>query len=400
MISHADLTRRLEKLANSAALSACSSQVNDEFEKGKVVTHSINDVERHEAERRFPAADATKAHIVPRAIELSTLSEVATATMNFSPDRKIYAGSFGNVYKGMLPDGQEVAIKRKRVDSGARGTDAFHAEVRVLSPLHHKHIIRLVGCCVMDKEEHPFWKKKIVEERILIFEYMKNGSLSDHLHGPSTSSSSSSSYSPSPVVSSWKTRIEILLGVSRAIEYLHSYAVPPVIHHGIRPSNILLDSSWSPRLSSFDVAVQVGCFGEVEAGEISSSTTVFGTLGYLDPEYLVTGQVRPASDVYSFGVVMLEVLSGRGPIFYSMEHGDGPMDLVCQALPLIDAGQLLHLLDRRPAEEPTPRQLEAADLVARTAAHCLQENGDDRPAMSDVVTRLQAALELVRCDDE
>lgn len=327
-----------------------------------------------------------------------TLAEVATATMNFSPDKKICAGSFGNVYKGMLPDGREVAIKRKRVDSGAWEMEAFRAEVTVLSLLHHKHIIRLVGCCVMDKEEHRslFRQKKMLEERILIFEYMKNGSLFDHLHGPSTSSSSSSY---SPVVSSWKTRIEILLGVSRAIEYLHSYAVPPVIHRDIKPSNILLGSSWSPRLSGFDLAS--GC--SPEGRENSITTAVVGTIGYIDPGYLRTGQVRLASDVYSFGVVMLVVLSGRRPILHSKEEhgdGDGPMDLVSHALPLIDAGQLLHLLDRRPAEEPTPRQLEAADLVARTAAHCLQENGDDRPTMSDVVTRLQAALELVRCDDE
>lgn len=437
MISHADLTRRLEKLANSAALSTCSSQdaqdvpassstshsnpearaeeVNDEFEKGEVVTQSINEVERHEAGHQDAvqtssvrksrswwhdvisskkAADAVKAHVVPRAIELFSLSELAKATMDFALDREIGEGSFSNVYRGMLPDGREVAIERKKVDSSARGMEAFRAEVTIQSLLHHKHIIRLVGCCVMEEEEHwsLFQKKNMVEKRLLVFEYMENGSLFDHLHGPSTSSFS-------PVTASWKTRIEILLGVSRAIEYLHSYATPAVIHCDIKSSNILLDSSWSPRLSSFDIAVSCD---EAECVDIC----VRGTLGYLDPEFVRTRTLKPASDVYNFGVVMLEVLSGRRAICrWKEDHGDGdgdsPMDsLVNHALPLIDAGQVLHLLDRRPAEEPTPRQLEAADLVARTAAHCLQENGDDRPAMSDVVTRLQAALELVRCDDE
>ncbi|XP_052135475.1 putative serine/threonine-protein kinase-like protein CCR3 isoform X2 [Oryza glaberrima] len=437
MISHADLTRRLEKLANSAALSTCSSQdaqevpasssvnhsnpearaeeVNDEFEKSDVVTQSINDVERHEAGHQDAvqtlsvrksrswwhdvisskkAADAVKAHVVPRAIELFSLAELAKATMDFTLDREIGKGIFSSVYRGVLPDGREVAIERKKVDSSAGGMEAFRAEVTIQSLLHHKHIIRLVGCCVMEEEEHwsLFQKKNMVEKRLLVFEYMENGSLFDHLHGPSTSSFS-------PVTASWKTRIEILLGVSRAIEYLHSYATPAVIHCDIKSSNILLDSSWSPRLSGFDIAVSCD---EAECVDIC----VRGTLGYLDPEFVRTRTLKPASDVYNFGVVMLEVLSGRRAICrWKEDHGDGdgdsPMDsLVNHALPLIDAGQVLHLLDRRPAEEPTPRQLEAADLVARTAAHCLQENGDDRPAMSDVVTRLQAALELVRCDDE
>lgn len=315
--------------------------------------------------------------------------------MDFALDRQIGQGSFGNVYKGMLHDGREVAIKRKSVYSSALGIEEFRAVVTIQSLLHHKHIVRLVGCCVME-EDRSLFRKKMVDERLLIFEYMKNGSLFDQLHGdPSTSSFSS------PVTASWKTRIEILLGVSRAIEYLHSYATPPVIHCNIKSSSILLDSSWSPHLSGFGIAVSCD---EAECVDIP----VRGTVGYLDPELFHTGILKPASDIYNFGVLMLEVLSGRRAI-WKREHGDGDGDsdsdspmvsLVSHALPLIDAGQVLHLLDRRPAEEPTPRQLEAADLVARTAAHCLQENGDDRPAMSDVVTRLQAALELVRCDDE
>ncbi|KAF0896258.1 hypothetical protein E2562_019740 [Oryza meyeriana var. granulata] len=304
--------------------------------------------------------------------------------MNFSLDRKIGDGGFGCVYMGMLPDGREVAIKRKSVDSHDRGMEEFRAEVTIHSLLHHKHIVRLIGCCVVEKEERRLsFRKKIMveEEQLLVFEYMKNGSLFDHLHGPSTSSFSS------PVTASWKTRIQILLGLSRAIDYLHSYAVPAVIHCDIKSSNILLDSSWSPRLSGFGLAVSSD---EAECGDISTR----GTMGYLDPEFACTSTLNPTSDIYSFGVVMLEVLTGKKPSFnLDWEGGEHP------ALPLINAGELRKVLDKRPAAEPTPRQLEAADLVARTAAHCLQRGGKDRPAMSDVMANLQAALELVCCDE-
>uniref|UniRef100_A0A0D9XV37 Protein kinase domain-containing protein n=1 Tax=Leersia perrieri TaxID=77586 RepID=A0A0D9XV37_9ORYZ len=466
MISHADLTRRLEKLATSAALSTCSSQdaqevqassstshpnpelrsdskkssnltslrnilllpkssqfdvqnhfraaeVPHELEKGQEETQSTdNDEEHHQAgyhdatqtssDRKSrswwhdmipsnKSADAAKAHIVPRAVELFTLAELAMATMNFSLDRKIGTGRFGTVYRGKLPEGHEVAIKRKTEDSGYLGMEEFRAEVTIHSLLHHKHIVHLIGCCVVEKEKR--WSSlriKVEEERMLVFEYMKNGSLSDHLHGPSTSSPSS------PVTASWKMRIEILLGASRAIDYLHSYAVPPVIHRNIKPANILLDSSWVPHLSDFSLAVTCD---DAEFDDIP----IAGTRGYLDPEYLCTGTPKPASDVYSFGAVMLEVLSGRKPLSHWQEEdsdGDSPMDLVSDTLQLIRAGRVLDVLDRRPTEEPTIRQFEAVDLVARTAVHCLQEKGEDRPAMSDIVARLQEALEFIRCDNE
>uniref|UniRef100_A0A0E0RBU7 Protein kinase domain-containing protein n=1 Tax=Oryza rufipogon TaxID=4529 RepID=A0A0E0RBU7_ORYRU len=304
-------------------------------------------------------------------------------------------------------------------------------ELSILRSISHQHIIRVFGSCAKEKRQllPPFRKKQ--EETLLVLEYMENGSLDSHLHGPPSSS---------PVMTAWRTRIEILLGVSRAIEYMQSYGERPVIHRDIKPANILLDASWAPRLSDFLLAL-------TEEGE------VIGTLGYMDPEYAMTGILNLMTDIYSFGVVMLEVLTGKKPYFSKEEWEEmekteecveeekreereqegkntgedkeesereeeektteesppewlklnqydfgGHYGLVSFALPLIEAGKLWKVLDRRPAAEPTARQLEAAELVAQTAARCLRLRWEERPAISEVVANLEKALELARCD--
>jgi serine/threonine protein kinase len=213
-----------------------------------------------------------------------------------------------------------------------------------------------------------------------VYEYMANGTLWDHLHHQPPPSSAS------PVTASWKMRIDVLLGVSRAIEHLHCHAVPPVIHGDIKSSNILLDSSWVPRLSDFGISVHWDPINEVE------SPLVVGTLGYLDPEYAQSGHLKPSSDVYNLGVLMLEVLIGKEAIV-------NKLDLACFALPIIEAGDLKDLLDKRPSPEPTPRQLQALHYVAQTAACCVQMQGKDRPAISEVVAGIEAALEFMCSHD-
>uniref|UniRef100_A0A0D3HPP7 Protein kinase domain-containing protein n=1 Tax=Oryza barthii TaxID=65489 RepID=A0A0D3HPP7_9ORYZ len=357
-----------------------------------------------------------------------TFKELATATNNFSPDRKIGLGSFSTVYMGRLPDGREVAIKRM-VERSFENIYIMR-ELSILRSISHQHIIRVFGSCVKEKRQllPPFRKKQ--EETLLVLEYMENGSLDSHLHGPPSSS---------PVMTSWKTRIEILLGVSRAIEYMKSYGERPVIHRDIKPANILLDASWAPRLSDFLLAL-------TEEGE------VIGTLGYMDPEYAMTGNLNLMTDIYSFGVVMLEVLTGKKPYFSKEEWEEmekteecveeekreereqegkntgedkeesereeeekteesppewlklnqydfgGHYGLVSFALPLIEAGKLWKVLDRRPAADPTPTQLEAAELVAQMTVRCLQLQWEERPAISEIVANLEKALELARCD--
>ncbi|KAJ6802643.1 putative serine/threonine-protein kinase-like protein CCR3 [Iris pallida] len=311
--------------------------------------------------------------------EQFSLSELAAATENFKPENKIGAGSFGTVYKGKLPDGREVAIKRSGSETKTRKIQdkesAFQSELAFLSRLHHKHLVGLVGFC--DEEE----------ERLLVYDYMKNGALYDHLH--------SSKHPDSRVVKSWKTRIRVLLDASRGIEYLHNYAVPPIIHRDIKSSNILLDANWVARVSDFGLSLM----GPDSKGDHLTMRAA-GTVGYMDPEYYGLHHLTEKSDVYGLGVVMLEVLTGKRAIFRSRDtedgHGGDPVSVVDYAVPSIVAGEVAKVLDER-AGALGPSEAEAVELVAYTAVHCVSLEGKERPSMTDIVSNLESALAL--CED-
>ncbi|RCV15321.1 hypothetical protein SETIT_3G048600v2 [Setaria italica] len=310
-----------------------------------------------------------------------TFAQLEAATKGFAAEAKIGEGSFGTVYRGKLPDGREVAIKRG--ESGTRAwrfqekESAFRSELAFLSRLHHKHLVGLVGYC----EEN--------EERLLVYEYMKNGALYDNLH-PKPGSAAQQS----PVASSWKLRIKILLDASRGIEYLHSYAVPPIIHRDIKSSNILLDGNWTARVSDFGLSLMGPPESEETQSQSQRHLTVkaAGTLGYMDPEYYGLHHLTVKSDVYGFGVVMLEALTGRRAIFKEAEGGS-PVSVVDHAVPSIVAGELTKVLDPR-APEPAEHEAEAVELVAYTAVHCVRLEGKDRPAMADIVANLETAFAL------
>ncbi|KAF8402648.1 hypothetical protein HHK36_010737 [Tetracentron sinense] len=310
-----------------------------------------------------------------RAEELS-LSELAAATNNFSLENKVGAGSFGTVYKGKLSDGRDVAIKRG--DTGLKmkkfqeKESAFESELAFMSRLHHKHLVRLVGYC----EDR--------DERLLVYEYMTNGALYDHLHNKNNIEKSSS------VVNSWKMRIKISLDASRGIEYLHNYAVPTIIHRDIKSSNILLDADWIARVSDFGLSLM----GPESNGEYMSMKAA-GTVGYMDPEYYGLNVLTAKSDVYGLGVVLLELLTGKRAIFKDQD-GRGPTSVVDFAVPKIMAGELVKILDSR-VGLPGMNEAEAVELVAYTAMHCVNLEGKDRPTMTDIVANLERALAL--CDD-
>lgn len=303
-----------------------------------------------------------------------SLSELAAATNMFSLENKIGGGSFGTVYKGKLADGREVAIKRgetgSRIKKFQEKEIAFESELALLSRLHHKHLVGLVGFC----EEN--------DERLLVYEYMSNGSLHDHLHSKNNILESSN------ILNSWKMRIKIALDAARGIEYLHDYAVPPIIHRDIKSSNILLDANWTAKVSDFGLSLM-----GPDSNQEYMSTRAAGTVGYIDPEYYVLNVLTAKSDVYGLGVVLLELLTGKRAVFKEEVEGALPIGIVDYAVPQITVGELWRVLDRR-VGPPEANEAEAVELMANMAMHCVKLEGKERPTMTDIVANLERALAL------
>ncbi|KAH9304251.1 hypothetical protein KI387_008655, partial [Taxus chinensis] len=225
----------------------------------------------------------------PSAAYVFTLRELQEATSNFCNDNLIGKGGFGRVYKGVLKTGKVVAIKQMDPVSlrKAQGEREFRVEVDLLSRLNHPNLVRLIGYCA-DRCQ-----------RLLVYEYMYNGNLQDHLHGILR------------MRMDWPSRLKIALGTAKGLAYLHSGPTTstPIIHRDFKSSNILLDADFEPRISDFGLA-KLMPFGD----EVYVSTRVLGTFGYFDPEYTATGKLTLQSDVYAFGVVLLELLTGRRPV--------------------------------------------------------------------------------------
>ncbi|CAN6469812.1 unnamed protein product [Victoria cruziana] len=305
---------------------------------------------------------------IDRGAEEFAFSELSAATNGFAAENMIGSGSFGTVYRGKLADGREVAIKRGEIGPRTKKfqekESAFQSELAFLSRLHHKHLVSLVGFC----EER--------EERLLVYEFMHNGALYDHLHTRND---------PSSPINSWRTRIRIALDAARGIEYLHNYAVPPIIHRDIKSSNILLDIRWTARVSDFGLSLKGP---DAEEGHLNLGAA--GTVGYMDPEYYGLQHLTTKSDVYGFGVVMLEMLSGKRAIHKDEATGT-PVSIVDVAVGKIISDELTEILDKRVAA-PQGAEAEAVELMAYTAAHCVNLDGRERPSMTDVVANLERAV--------
>ncbi|XP_061356248.1 probable LRR receptor-like serine/threonine-protein kinase RKF3 isoform X2 [Gastrolobium bilobum] len=214
-----------------------------------------------------------------------TIDDVKKATKNFSRDNIIGRGGYGNVYKGLLSDGSEVALKRFKNVSAA-GDASFTHEVEVIASVRHVNLVALRGYCSATTHLEGY-------QRIIVCDLMKNGSLHDHLFGSIGDKLS------------WPIRQQIALGTARGLAYLHYGAQPSIIHRDIKASNILLDERFEAKVADFGLAK----FNP--EGMTHMSTRVAGTMGYVAPEYALYGQLTERSDVFSFGVVLLELLSGR-----------------------------------------------------------------------------------------
>ncbi|TMW89130.1 hypothetical protein EJD97_017624, partial [Solanum chilense] len=287
-----------------------------------------------------------------------TYNDLCLATNNFDSECLLGEGGFGKVYKGHIQSkNKDVAVKQ--LDrNGFQGNREFLVEVLLLSLLHHPNLVTLEAYCSDG------------DQRVLVYEFMSNGSLEDHLL----------EIGPEQKPLDWITRMKIAEGAAKGLEYLHETANPSVIYRDFKASNILLDDKFNPKLSDFGLA-KLGPTGD----KTHVSTRVMGTYGYCAPEYASTGQLTTKSDVYSFGVVFLEIITGRRVIDNSLPSEE--QNLVVWATPLFRDKTKFHLMADPLMGEDYP--MKALYQALAIAAMCLQEEAGTRPLMSDVVTALE-----------
>ncbi|CAN4093542.1 unnamed protein product [Withania somnifera] len=297
-------------------------------------------------------------------VKTFTLAELEKATGKFSFNRVLGEGGFGRVYHGILEDRTEVAVKVLTRDNNQNGDREFIAEVEMLSRLHHRNLVKLIGIC---SEE---------QTRSLVYEIVRNGSVESHLHGKDRRKG--------PL--DWDVRLKIALGAARGLAYLHEDSNPRVIHRDFKASNVLLEEEFTPKVSDFGLA------REATEGSHHISTRVMGTFGYVAPEYAMTGHLLVKSDVYSYGVVLLELLSGRKPV--DMSQPPGQENLVTWARPLLTTREGLEQL----VDPSLAGSYDFDDIakVAAIASMCVHPEVTQRPFMGEVVQ----ALKLIYTDND
>ncbi|MCO5612396.1 hypothetical protein L7F22_066663 [Adiantum nelumboides] len=285
----------------------------------------------------------------PEGIMRYNIHDIVTATDNFDSRHEIGAGGFGKVFHAIL-EGREVAVKLAHTSS-IQSTSGFRNEVMLLSRLHHVNLVHLLGFCEAEKIQ------------ILVYEYMPNGNLHTMLF-------------KSTIILDWLTRLDIALGVANGLEYLHSFADPPVIHRDVKPSNVLLDDNLVAKLSDFGIS-KVAQMLETEM-----ATRPAGTAGYIDPQYVLTEQLTSASDVYGFGMVLLELITGQKCIDNSRADGQNLIEWVQCKLPLVGPESIVdpRLGDRYPKQ--------IYQDILKLAMDCAAFKSVDRPSMKVVVAIL------------
>ncbi|CAN8257553.1 unnamed protein product [Cochlearia groenlandica] len=284
-------------------------------------------------------------------VKTFTLSELELATDKFSAKKVLGEGGFGRVYRGNMEDGTEIAVKLLTRDNQNRDRE-FISEVEMLSRLHHRNLVKLIGICIEGRT------------RCLIYELVHNGSVESHLHEGTLD---------------WDARLKIALGAARGLAYLHEDSNPRVIHRDFKASNVLLEEDFTPKVSDFGLA------REATEGSQHISTRVMGTFGYVAPEYAMTGHLLVKSDVYSYGVVLLELLTGRKPV--DMSQPSGEENLVTWARPLLANREGLEQL-----VDPTLAGTYDFDDMAKVAAiasMCVHQEVSHRPFMGEVVQALK-----------
>ncbi|XP_058181612.1 calmodulin-binding receptor-like cytoplasmic kinase 3 isoform X3 [Rhododendron vialii] len=285
------------------------------------------------------------------------INQVVRATQNFSPSMMLGEGGYGTVYKAQLQDGQIVAIKRAKKEHFEALRTEFSSEVQLLSKIDHRNLVKLLG--YLDKGN----------ERLVITEYVPNGTLREHLDGMRSK------------ILDFNQRLEISIDVAHALTYLHLYSEKQIIHRDVKSSNILLTESMRAKVADFGFAR----LGSVDSDKTHISTKVKGTVGYLDPEYMRTYQLTPKSDVYSFGVVLLEILTGRRPV--ELKKPADERVTLRWAFKKYDEGNVREIVD------PLMQEVVDEDILMKMfelAFHCAAPTRSDRPDMKAVGEQLWA----------
>ncbi|XP_038900109.1 probable leucine-rich repeat receptor-like serine/threonine-protein kinase At3g14840 isoform X3 [Benincasa hispida] len=292
-----------------------------------------------------------------------SLRQIKASTNNFDVANKIGEGGFGPVYKGVLNDGNVIAVKQLSSKS-KQGNREFLNEIGMISALQHPHLVKLYGCCIEG------------DQLLLIYEYLENNSLARALFGPEEYQ----------LKLDWPTRQKICIGIAKGLTYLHDESRLKIVHRDIKATNVLLDKNLNPKISDFGLARLD------EEGNTHISTRVAGTYGYMAPEYAMRGYLTDKADVYSFGVVALEIVGGRSNTSFGTK--DDCLYLLDYANILKERGNLLDLVDPRLGSEFN--KTEAMTMI-NIALQCTNISAADRPSMSTVVGMLEGkiAVELV-----
>ncbi|KAK1314108.1 putative receptor-like protein kinase [Acorus calamus] len=308
-------------------------------------------------------------HQKPSNLRAFTFSELKSATKNFSRSLMLGEGGFGCVYRGTMKNSDEphskIEIAVKQLSrKGLQGHKEWLTEVNVLGVVEHPNLVKLLGYCAEDDERGI--------QRLLIYEFMPNGSVEDHLSTRSI------------VPLSWEMRLRIALDSAKGLTYLHEEMEFQIIFRDFKTSNILLDEQWNAKLSDFGLARQ----GPTE-GLSHISTAIVGTLGYAAPEYLHTGRLTAKSDVYSYGVVLYELITGRRPVDRNRPKSE--QKLLEWVRPyLADIKKFRLILDPR-LEGKYP--LKSALKLAAVANRCLVRHPKLRPKMSEVLEMVKRVVE-------
>jgi serine/threonine protein kinase len=296
-------------------------------------------------------------------LPIFSYEELRHATNGFHEENELGVGGFGSVYLGKLQDGRTVAIKRLYQDN-VRRVEQFLNEVDIFSSLNHPQLVRLFGCTNADSPE-----------LLLVYEFVPNGTLADHLHGDRKC----------PEGLPWNIRFNIAIQTAQALAFLHGVD-PPIFHRDVKSSNILLDENFNVKVADFGLCRLV----PVDASHVT--TIPQGTPGYIDPEYYQCYQLTGKSDVYSFGVVLVEIISAK--IAMDINRNRREINLANLAITKIQEGALHQLVDPQLDIEVNHEVKVMVTAVAELAFRCLASERDDRPDMKEVVAELEVITGL------